>query len=1066
MNKICSLILGLFFFSNIAVSQINLSGQVVDSQGNGISYVSIYSASTKRLFKSLDDGRFILSLTDSIGKIRFSIVGYKEIEFNYSPKDFQNGLKVEMEIDTKQIEEVNVISTGYQRLPKERSTGAFNFLSAKKLNEQVSTDILSRLEGLASGISVNRTVVGAQGLTIRGLSSIQGSRKPLIVVDNFPYEGDLDNINPNDVADITVLKDAAASSIWGARAGNGVIVITTKTGKKNQPLQINTNSNLTISSKPKLKYDSDLSTADFIDIERFLFSNQHNFSDTSSFLKVPFSPLYELLFAEKNGKISKEYLEQKINELRQIDIRDEYLNYMYRPAFKQQYFVDFRGGTDKFTSYFSTGYDRNINESFAKYERFNLNFQNTYQVASKLQLSSGIRFTSSNNKNGRTTFGSIRMVNSELPPYTRFKNNYGEFVPIALTYRKGFIDTIGQGKLLDWNYYMDDYLHERSVSKLSNVLINLGANYSVTKWLNLDVKYQLEKQQNENETLYDKSSYFARNLINQFTEISNGQIIYNVPIGEVYDPLRSNMVSNSIRGQANLQYESKDNSLNGIVGLEARSIKDNSSVDRFYGYDSDIGTFTFVDYNKTFPSIVSGSESFIPQNIGFSDRVNRFVSIFANVAYSYKNKYTLSSSVRRDASNLFGVNTNDKWNLLWSVGGAWNVSKEKFYSIGWLPYAKLRVTYGLSGNIDLSRSAVTTITYAPATNPYTQHKIARFSQYGDPELRWEKVAMTNIALDFGTKDNRINGSIDLFFKKGSDLFGPAQIDYTAGTDITLTKNVAGLKGNGGDIILNTVNLTSKNFQWLTSLNFSWYKDKVTNYYRTDINGRYYVTPESPNFTGIVGKPLYSFYSYKWRGLDAENGDPMGFINGHESKNYNAITGDSTLISDLIYNGSAIPIIYGSLGNTFRWRNLSLSFRVQYNLDYYYRRRTINYSSLFSNGDGGHSEFLKRWKNSGDENHTNVPSMVYPANSNRDFFYGNAHINAVRGDHIRLQYVNISYDFNTDKYKKIKGFEQINLYLNISNIGILWRANKEGIDPDYRTGTPPIRTITIGTRLTF
>ncbi|WP_286736985.1 MULTISPECIES: SusC/RagA family TonB-linked outer membrane protein [Sphingobacterium] len=1066
MNKIGLSTVSLMFVSKIAISQVMVNGQVLDSTGNGLSEVSIKSDKSKQIIKSLKDGKFVLSVRDSIGSIRLSAVGYHNLEVNYGPREILHGLKVEMRTETKQIEEVNVISTGYQRLPKERSTGAFTFLSEKNLNEQVSTDILSRLEAVASGVSVNRTVVGAQGLTIRGISSMQGSRKPLIVVDNFPYEGDLENINPNDVANITILKDAAAASIWGARAGNGVIVITTKMGRTNQPLQIHTNSNLTISSKPNLKYLPVLSSADYIDIERFLFNNEHRFSDTSSRSKVPFTQLYELLFAEKNGKISAEFLEQRISELKNIDIREEYLKLMYRPAFKQQYAVDFSGGTEMATWYFSTGYDNNINESYANYERFNLSFQNTYQPLPKLKISSGIRFTTSKNRKGRTKYGDVRMVNSELPPYTQFLDDNGEFLPIPITYRKSFLDSVGGGRLLDWNYYMDDYLHVSNFAKLNNILVNVGANYSFTKWLNFDIKYQLEKQQNDTETLYGENSYFARNIINQFNELSDGKSINNVPIGAVYDPFRSNMLSNSIRGQANVQYDSKRHSFTGILGMEARSLSDKSITDRFYGYDPEVGTFSFVDYNRTYPSIVNGSQYFIPQNIGFLNRENRFVSVFANVAYSFNNKYTLSSSVRGDASNLFGVNTNDKWNLLWSIGGTWNLSSEKFYSIDWLPYAKLRATYGLSGNIDLSRSAVTTISYAPSTNPYTQHKIARFSQYGDPELRWEKVAMTNIALDFGAKNNRINGSIDLFFKKGSDLFGPAQIDYTAGTDITLTKNVAALKGKGGDIIINSSNIKRKYFQWQSNLNFSWYKDKVTNYYRTDINGRFYVTPESPTFTGIIGKPLYSFYSYKWRGLDSNNGDPVGIINGYDSKNYNAITGDSTLITDLIYSGSAIPVIYGSLGNSFSWKSLTLSFRVQYNLGYYYRRKAIDYSGLFSNGDGGHSEYANRWIKSGDEQHTNVPSMVYPANSNRDFFYKNAEINAVRGDHVRLQYINVAYDFIRDNYNKMRGFEKINVYLNIANVGLLWRANKEGIDPDYRSGPPPTRTITIGTRLTF
>src|SRR5699024_9508344 len=173
------------------------------------------------------------------------------------------------------------------------------------------------------------TIINAPGLTIRGISSIEGSKKPLIVVDNFPYEGEIENLNPNDVADITLLKDAAASSIWGARAGNGVIVITTKSGSFNQPLNITANASMTVSSKPDLYYLPTLSSAEYIEVEKFLFSNEHKFSDTLSRSHVPFTPVYELLFEEQKGIISKAEVERKIDELKKTDLRNEYLNTMY-----------------------------------------------------------------------------------------------------------------------------------------------------------------------------------------------------------------------------------------------------------------------------------------------------------------------------------------------------------------------------------------------------------------------------------------------------------------------------------------------------------------------------------------------------------------------------------------------------------------------------------------------------------------------------------------------------------------------------------------------------------------
>ena len=1067
MNKIGVVFVLKMFYVLTCLSQTQLSGIIIDEKNEGLADVSISLQGFKVGVKSLSDGSFIIPVTDSTGALELSMIGYLDKTVGFSSKDISEGIFVQMQVREEELEEVNIVSTGYQELPKERSTGAFHLLSEENLNEQVSTNILDRLEAIANGVSFNRTIINAPGLTIRGISSIEGSKKPLIVVDNFPYEGEIENLNPNDVADITLLKDAAASSIWGARAGNGVIVITTKSGSFNQPLNITANASMTVSSKPDLYYLPTLSSAEYIEVEKFLFSNEHKFSDTLSRSHVPFTPVYELLFEEQKGIISKAEVERKIDKLKKTDLRNEYLNTMYRPSFNQQYAVNISGGAERSTWYFSSGYDRNINEKYDTYQRFNFNFQNTYQPVKNLEIRTGIRYTNSSDRNGRIGYGDIRMNNRELPPYTAFKDENGDFLPITLSYRQQYVDTVGRGQLLDWNYYMNDYTHVKNTGQLSDIVVNAGANYKIMDWLNFDIKYQFEKQQSDRAVIYGEQSHFSRSMVNQYTQLQPGlDPVYIVPPGAIYDPSIDNMTSHSLRSQTNIQYGRGVHNIAGLIGLEGRSISANINNSRYYGYDPKVGTYTDVDLTRTHPSIVTGANSFIPNISGFANRENRFLSVFANGAYTYNEKYIFSFSSRRDASNLFGVNTNDKWNLLWSVGAAWNINKEEFYKIDWLPYTKLRFTYGISGNVDLNRSALTTINYAALNNPFTQQKIARFDQFGDPELRWEKVSMTNVALDFGSGNNRLSGSVDFFFKRGDDLFGPTEIDYTTGTSTTLTKNVAALKGKGADIMLNSININTSKLKWNTNLNFSWYKDEIINYFRSEVNGRFYVTGEVPSLTGIVGKPLYSFYSYKWKGLDSETGDPVGYIDGKESKNYNAINGDSTFVSDLIYSGSATPIVYGSLGNTFNWKSLSLSFRFLYNFGYYYRRSTINYYNLFSVGTDAHSEYKDRWVQSGDELGTSVPSMVYPANTDRDRFYRSSEINVRRGDHIRFQYITLSYDLFKEREKKIKSLQQANIYINAANLGVVWTANKEGVDPEYRRSSPPPLTISIGTRLTF
>jgi hypothetical protein len=650
-----------------------------------------------------------------------------------------------------------------------------------------------------------------------------------------------------------------------------------------------------------------------------------------------------------------------------------------------------------------------------------------------------------------------------LWPYAKFADANGNPVSLTKDYRSTYIDTAGGGHLLDWKYYpLEDYKHSVSTSQNQDILLNLGLKYTLLNGLDFDVKYQYEKQSDNGRTLNDLESYYTRDMINRYSQVdySTGTVTYGIPKGGILDLSNSTLTSYGIRGQLNYNKVWGDHVISAIGGGEVRQNRTTSSTNRLYGYDDNKLTFGYVDYfNPSYIDFISGSTTPAPNNDDINELVNRFVSYYGNIAYTYQEKYTISGSTRRDASNLFGVTTNDKWKPLWSAGISWDVSKERFYKSKLLPFLRIRATLGYSGNVDPNKPAVTTVTYL-GTSPYTNAPYTQFTSYYNPDLTWETSKQVNVGLDFRIAKNIITGSIEYYYKKNTNLFGPVQLDYTTGIQ-TITKNVASSKGEGIDISLNSKNIDKK-IKWNTQFNFSFNRDRVKDYYLSTNQGSQFVG--ALNISGIIGKPVYSIFSYRWAGLDAKTGDPQGYVNKQVSKDYNSITGSSTTISDLVYHGPALPTIFGSIGNTISYHAFSLAIDITYKFGYYFRRESINYASLFTTWNG-HGDYYNRWQKTGDELHTNVPSLTYPLASSRDDFYSNSEVLVVKGDHIRLQYINISYDFARNHNMK-NYFKSLQIYGNVANVGIIWRANKEGLDPEYQGNNtiPPSKTFSLGIRI--
>ncbi|RZJ91945.1 MAG: SusC/RagA family TonB-linked outer membrane protein [Chryseobacterium sp.] len=1042
---------------------IDVKGKLVDENGQPSAGASISIKGTDRKTTTNDKGEFSMVNVDEKATLLISYIGY---EIREIPVKADLGV-IKMAVSTGKLEEV-VVSTGYQTLSKERSTGSFAHLDNVLLNKQVGTNILTRLEAITNGVVIDRGTSRTGRITVRGLSTIQGPKEALVIVDDFPYNGDLNNINPNDVEDITILKDAAASSIWGASAGNGVIVIKTKKGRYNQPFSIDFNSNIVVGDSPNLSYLKPISSSDFIDVEQMLYAKGFFTNQINSSQRPVLSPVVELLINRENASESaKALIDRQIGVLRKVDVRDQFDKYMYQKSLNQQYAINLRGGTNSTGWLVSGGLDKNIGYLNEKYQRINLGTQYQINPAKNLRFVFGLNYTQSKSNSGRQGLNEITSKSdSYLYPYAQFADENSNAVAMPKNWRQSYIETAGNGKLQDWSYYpLEDYKHTQLSTKLTDLVAKVGLNYQILNSLSADVKYQYERQDVGNNNLYDSGSYFARNLTNGFAQISpTGMVNYILPKGGILDVANGNIESNNIRLQLNFNKKWDNHELVSIAGWESRTADNNQNRNRFYGYNENISTHGLVNYTTQYPNFITGSNMYIVDHDDVSSTNINYISYFANSAYTFKDRYTLSASARRDASNLFGLYTNDQWNPFWSTGISWNLSKETFYKSNILPYLRLRATYGSSGNINPAMVASTTIFYA-GTNPYTSTSFAQIRNYYNPELKWETSKMVNFGLDFKSGNDIVTGSIEYFRKKGENLFGAALVDYTGISVPSLTKNIAGMKGEGWDIEIKSNNI-QKTIKWSTTLNMSFYKDEITDYYLSSTQGSSFIgTTSNVGVSGLVGKPVYSIFSYRFAGLDPQTGDPRGYLNNEISKDYAGLTGSNTSITDLAYNGSAIPTKYGSLINTVSYKGLSVNFSILYKFGYYFRKSSINYNNLFNNWTG-HSDFETRWQKPGDEVTTNVPSMVYPTTTRRENFYAGSEANVEKGDHIRLQYISLSYDLPKQLISTMH-LRNIQVYFNTNNVGLLWKANKSGIDPDYNYGTNVLtapRTYAIGIKV--
>jgi TonB-linked SusC/RagA family outer membrane protein len=1067
------------------VQATGISGSVTDEQGRPLAGVSVSVKGAGYRTTTNAQGQFQVQGADAgSAMLIFTMVGYERAEV---PAAGNNYLAVRMHRAVANIGEVEVVgNTGYQKIPRERATGAFDVISSKQLSNRVQTNVLERLEGQVPGLMlINGKDNGdAKGdrLTIRGVSSLYGAKRPLIVVDNFPFDGTLDAINPNDVASITILKDAAAASIWGARAANGVIVITTKTAQQGK-MQFSYSNTFQFAPKPNLGYLNRLGAADDIAINNLLVTPDMETNLRRS--NVAFSVFERLYMDSVAGRITPGQYAASVDSLGHLDNSRQIRDLLMQSPFTQNHSLSFMGGNEQ-NNYYGSVRLTDTRGFALKDQTKNYSFllKNNFNVSSKLSFNVSTNLTYTN-----TTSPPVDPVSIyQLKPYSMLQNAQGQPLPVNRNTGVAFFDNSNEFSIaqrLKWGLGDESFYPLKQVNLIENSTNSIYARlqaalkYNIIPGVDVNISYQLENSYSYNKVFTHRDDPTLVRTVNNFIVpqrdagrniLTNpdGTLInpvYNIPPGGQILENRNNFSSYTIRGVINVDKPiHHDHNIAAVAGIERRQSKTTGTKFTKYGYDDNSLQFVDIDAQRL-TNIPDKLERVTFSFLGLGDQytytLDRFVSAFGNAAYTFRRKYVASGSIRVDATNLFGTNPKYLYRPMWSGGVSWIASNEPFVQqIGFVDYLQARITYGINGNIPKNTGPFMIATNG--TNNLTHLPYNEITVPANNQLRWEKTAIINLGLDFTLLHNRISGKADYYRKKSTDLLGDLDINPIQGFQTAMV-NTASMTNNGWELQLTSKNISTPRFEWSTTLTYAYNRSKITKVavskdYTSPLN----IAEKSPP---IKGDPYGSMYSFRFGGLTHDGGQ----IQVLDANGKIAPDGDLTDPNVIYYSGITRPASTGAFSNNFRYKGFDLNFMFAFYLG------QVNRQSM-PGAQRGVNAFDKRleqaWKQPGDEATTYIPNVIMDSYNN---YYANAFyryyldVNVFNASYIKLRDVSLRYTFSPKTIRNWGMVRGLQLTANARNLWTITR-NHEGIDPEaFNNGSrtlPVMPSYSFGLNLDF
>ena len=1063
----------------------HVTGRVIDETGEPMVGATVVVIGKNAGTVTDNNGYYSIKASDG-DKLRFSYIGMKNIERNVGQNKTIN---VAFDSRSHNLKEVEVVSTGYQALPKDRATGSFATISAGELKKVPTPNVVQRLEGQVAGMKVNvlagdktfdytNTLQSANSSTrtmgavdwtwgIRGVNTLKGESMPLLVVDGVITDFDISNIDPNNIDNITVLKDAAAASIWGSRAANGVIVVSTKKGQNGQKPQISVSATWTTQGKPDLGYLNEMNSAQVLDYEKEIVDKGYLYpsSPTTYYgASTYYNEGVRLAMDLKYGNITQEQYDSRAAELSAINNHSQISKYFMQHANSQQYNASVSGGGNNSSYFYSASYSKeNPYTKGNSGSRLNLNLSNTWKLFNWATLTTNFTGTFFKYKNNGTALNTLVGTRGliQLMPYANIADENGNGINYDILNPEYTSKLSSAYKPWTYNYLQEQALRD-DVQKTENYTANINLTVPIYAGLSSSTTFAIERSHTNGTIWYDENTYQMRNMMNIYTPAGATTNSLGIKNGGLYKQ-QSEDQNWTFREQLNFDHTFAGiHKVNALAGMELRETYVEQGGYTLWGYNRETGivdTQLDYSYNSTYPSIYGYNQTFTgggyPNNI---NRKRRYLSYFANAGYTLLDKYYVSASVRYDDYNNFGLDRKYRAKPFYSFGAKWNISREKFMeNVKWVNNLALRATYGVNGNISLDAYPFTKISFDSYN--VTQQPSASISALANPELRWEKTFTTNIGVDFSLLDNRLGGSIDYYNKRSRDLLYTFPFSSTIVGNIynsTMTYNCVGINANGIDLSLRGTAYKDKDWKVDIAGNLSWNKNKVQDnplfkeeQYMTYIN---YL----PNSIGMIGG--YStdkMFAYRFAGLD-ETGQTM--VYDHEG-NKVKFTEDIKSLKDLKEVGHTSPTVYGGFNLNISWKNFTLYSLFTYQVGSKFFKPT--FSEYATNSRrltwDKSSDIADRWRQAGDEAKTNVPGILPTTNYsvlNRStqsiFRYKYSDINVEKGDYIRWKQISLSYQVNQEWLKKAH-IQSANIALSISNLGLLWKANKAGYDPDFVSG---------------
>ncbi|NML37880.1 SusC/RagA family TonB-linked outer membrane protein [Chitinophaga sp. G-6-1-13] len=975
------------------------------------------------------------------------------------------------------LQSITVYNTGYQTLSKDRSAGSFARADMNIVaNRSTSMDIVQRLDGLVPGLVLNNAPTGfstsgptsGNNILIRGLSSINAGKAPLYVLDGIAI-ADLSAVNPNDVQDIVVLKDATAASIWGSKASNGVIVITTKKGNRNEALKMEYDGFISFRGKPDLDYQPYMRSNQYVSTIREIFdplANPYNVQISPVNGQAVITPAEKILYDQYRGLIPAAVANAQLDSLAATDNRRQIKDLLYQNAWLSNHTLSLRGGTNNYNFYGSFAYTGNKGNTPG-------NMTNTYKVNVRQDITFNKRisaFLITNLINNVSTGKRMLNVTNQFVPYQLFRDAQGNNISMPWLYRTDSLTSRYQalsGVNLDYNPLNEmnaGYTRQNSLT----AMLTSGVTVKLLRGLRFEGVYGFTRGAGKTTTLADQSSFEVRNELVGFTvppATSSGVPKYYLPSrGGKLTTASANQQNWTVRNQLVYDMETADlrHQLVLLGGQEATANRLNIVTTTVRGYDPDMLIAQPVDYSMLTNGLTNTvfTNSYGRSVLGY-DGYNeiepeaRTTSWYGNAAYTYNRKYTMNASLRNDQSNLFGNDRSVQNKPIWSTGLAWMLHREPFAEhFTWLDRFALRATYGLTGNQPLPGTAASfDILSGTSSTAYPGGTGLLISSYANRKLSWESTKNLNLGIDYAFLRNRISGNIDVYFRHTSNLIGSIPVNIFSGAT-TIIGNLGDIKNKGIEFSLTSINLEYRDFSWTTTLTGAWNHNRITK-----LNLQYPVTTGSTliNTKFMEDYPAFAQFAYRFAGLD-NLGDPQIYL---DDKGVTKTVGVA-LVKDMRYMGSYQPTVTGGLTNAFRYRNLWLTMNMVYSFGAMLRRDVPGtgqltgplYGRIMPNPGqfqgNMYTDFAYRWKKPGDEAFTNIPSYISSSAENynrRDInYYTYGDINFFRGDYIKIRDINLSYSLPAALVARINTSD-ITLRAGISNV-MLWKANRYGIDPEF------------------